>query len=129
MFFTHVTNDGFIKIITCDLDGSADYGTSQGDYRDIGSTTTDIYDHITAGLGNIDSGTDSGCNGLLNDGYLSGTCLISSVFYCLFLYFRNTAGYADSNTGLTEGSLTQRLLDKILHHFLCYGIVGDNALT
>ena len=45
------------------------------------------------------------------------------------LNFRNAAGYADRNTGLTEGSLTQSLLDKILHHFLSYGIVGDNTLT
>ena len=129
VFLTHITNNSFVEIISGDLDGSADYRTSQRDHGDIGSTTADIHDHVTAGLGDINSGTDCCCNGLFNDGYLSGTCLIGSIFYGFLLYFRNAAGYADRDTGLTEGSLTQSLLDKILHHFLSYGIVGDNTLT
>ena len=68
MFLTHITNNGFVEIISGDLDGSADYRTSQRDHGDIGSTTADIHDHVTAGLGDINSGTDCCCNGLFYDG-------------------------------------------------------------
>ena len=81
--------------------------SSQRDHGDIGSTTADIHDHVAAGLGNINSGTDRCCNGLLDDRYLSGTCLIGSILYGFLLYLGNAAGYADRDTGLAEGSLTQ----------------------
>ena len=129
MFFTHISHNGFIKIIACDLDGSTDYSTSQRYDCDIGSTAADIYDHITARLGNINTCTDSSCDGFLNNGNLSGTCLVGSIFYCLLLYLCNAAGNTDSDTGLTESSLPQRFLDKVFHHFLGYGIIRDNTLT
>ena len=129
MFLSHETNNRLIKIITRDLNGSADYSSSKRDDCNICGTASDIHDHISAWSGNIDSGSDCCCDRLLNDGNLSGTCLVGSIFYCLLLYLCNAAGNTDSDTGLTESSLPQRFLDKVFHHFLGYGIIRDNTLT
>ena len=114
MLLSHVTDQSLIKVITCNLDGSAYYGSAKRDDCDICSTATDINDHVSAGLGNINSGTDGSCYRLLNDGNLAGTCLIGSVLNGLLLDLSRTARNADCDTRLAKGSFTYCLIDEIL---------------
>ena len=129
MLLTHITYDRFIKIITGDLYRCADNSTAQRDHSDICSTTTDIHDHISARSGNINTGSDSCCDRLLNNKYFSCACLISSILNCLLLYLSNTARYADSDLRLTERLLSNCLLNKMIQHLFRYREIRDHSLT
>ena len=95
MFLTHIAHDCLIEIVTGNLDGSADHRAAQRDHGDVGSTSSDVHDHIAAGLGNVDSRTDCCRDGLLDDGYLSCACLIGSV---LHLAEKSSSGGVFSST-------------------------------
>ena len=98
VLLSHIADQRLIKIITRNLDGGAYYGSAQGDDCDIRSTASDIYDHVSACLGNIDSSTDRCGNRLLDDADLAGTCLVSCVLNSLSLNLCRTARDADSDT-------------------------------
>ena len=113
MFLSHIADKGFIEVISGRLDRGADYSTAERDDCDIRSTASDIYDHISACLGDIDSGTDCCCNRLFDNADLTGTCLVSRILYGLSLNFRCTARDADCDTRFSQGSLSDRFVDEI----------------
>ena len=129
VLLTHVTNDCFVEVVTCDLDRSRYYRSAKGDHCDISCTTTDINDHITAWTGDVDTSTDGSCDRLLDNGYLTSTCCIGSILNSTLLNLCYTRWYADRDTRLTVRLLTNCLLDEILNHLLCYGVIRDNTLT
>ena len=55
--------------------------------------------------------------------------VVFNTFYGLLLYFGHSARHADADAGLLKCTSSQRLLYKILNHFLGHRIIRDNALT
>ena len=105
MFLSHVTNQCLVEVITSHFNRSADYGTAQGNNGDICRTTTNIYDHVAARLGNINTSADRSCYRLLDDRNLSCASLISRILNRLALYLGRTARDADADTRLMSTSL------------------------
>ena len=123
MFLSHIADQGFVKIISCNFHGSAHNRTTQRNDCDIRSTSSDIYDHVSAWSGNINTGTDCCCNWFLNNLYFAGSCLISCILYGFLFNLCNTTRYADADARLTKALLSKCLLDEILDHLLCDGII------
>ena len=98
MFLSHIADESFIEVISGRLDGCTYDRTAEGDHRDIRSTASDIYDHVTTCLGNIDTGANGCRNRLLDDADLAGTCLVSCVLNGLSLNLCRSARDADSDT-------------------------------
>jgi len=101
VLLSHITHQGLIEIVSGSLDGGAYYGASQGDHRDIRSTASDIDDHVSAGLGNIDARSNGRRHRLLNDADLSGASLVGGVLNGLSLNLCGSAGDADCDPGLS----------------------------
>ena len=123
VFLTHIADQRLIKIISGNLDRCTYNRSSKRNDSDIRSTASDIYDHISAWSCNIDSRTDCSSDRLLNNFYLAGTSLISSVLNGLLLYLSNTTRYADADAWLTEALLAKCFLDKVLDHLLGNGVI------
>ena len=123
VFLTHITDQSLVEIVSGDLDRCTYNRSTQRDDSDIRSTSSDIYDHISAWSCNINSGSDCSCDRLLNNFYLAGTSLIRCVLNGLLLYFSNTARYADADAWLTEALLAKSFLDKVLDHLLGNGVI------
>ena len=123
MFLSHVTDQCLVEVITSHFNRSADYGTAQGNNGDICRTTTNIYDHVAARLGNIDTSADRSCYRLLDDRNLACASLISRILNRLALYLGRTARDADADTRLAECLLADCLVDEIFHHLLCHCII------
>ena len=98
MFLSHIADESFIEVISGRLDGCTYDRTAEGNHRDIRSTASDIYDHVSACLGDIDSCTDRCRNRLLDNADLTGTCLISCILNGLSLNLCRSARDADSDT-------------------------------
>ena len=98
MFLSHIADESLIEVISGSLNRSTYYSTSERDHCDIRSTASDIYDHVSACLGDIDSCTDSCRNRLLDNADLTGTCLISCILNGLSLNLCRSARDADSDT-------------------------------
>ena len=129
MFLTHIADKRLIEIITGDLNGGTDNRTPQRNNCDIGSTTANIHNHVSTGLGNINSCTNRCCNRLFDNGYFTCTGLQSRIFNSLPLYLGNSARYTDRNTGLPECLPSHCLLNEIFHHLFCDAVIGNNTLT
>ena len=48
VFLSHVTDNRLVKIISGDLDGSADNRSPQRNHGDVRGTAADIHDHVAA---------------------------------------------------------------------------------
>ena len=130
MFLSHITYNGFVKIISGNFNGSAYYSTSQRDYCDIRGTSTDIYDHISTWLRNVNSGSNGCCNRFFDNGNLSCTCGISGILYRLLFYFCGTTRYTDTDSRFSsEEVLTYCLLNEIFYHLFRDGIIRNNTLS
>ena len=128
MFFTHITDDCLIKIISRHLNRCIHNSAAQWDYRNIRSTSADIYNHIPTWLCNINSRANRGRYRLFNQVHFPRTCRISSLFYRFLFHFCDTTGHTDTNTRFFECSLTKRLSDKIFDHLFCHCIIRNHAL-
>ena len=129
VFLAHVANQGIVKIISRNLDGRTDNSSPEGNHRNIRCSAADIHNHVSTRLGDINSCTDRRRNRLLNDVYLTGSRLEGCILYCLFLDLCHLAWYTDRDSRLSEGPLSDGLLDEILHHLLRDGIVRNNSLA
>ena len=129
MFLTHETNDRFIKIITCNLNGLSYYCAAKGDNSDIGCTATDINDHVAARLADIDTCADCCCYRLFNDLNISCACCVGSIFNSSSLNFSSAGRNADTDHGLAQSLASNCLADEILEHLLGYRVIRDNALA
>ena len=113
MFFAHITDQRLIEIIAGHLDGRTHYRTAQGNNGDIGGTSADIYDHVSAGLGDIDACADGSRNRLFDNRYFSGARLIRSILYRLLLNLCGSAWNADADSRLSQCFLAYCLVDEI----------------
>ena len=114
MFFAHVAHDCLIKIISGNLDGSADNDSSKRNNSDVGCSSSDVHDHISAWLCDIDSGADGCRNRFFNNGYFPCTCLVGRILNCLFLYFRGTARHTHADARLpSENRLSDGAVDEV----------------
>ena len=129
MLLSHIPYNRFIKIIARNLNGSAYHRTTQWNHCNICGTASDIHNHIATWSWNINSSTNRRCNRFFYNHNLSGSSLISRIFYRLFFHFGNSAWHTNTNTWFTEAFFTKRLLYKIFNHFFCYCIIRNNTLT
>ena len=102
MLLSHISNNRLVKIITGNLNRCTYYGTSKRNNRNIRSTTTDIYDHITAWLRNIDTSSDCCGYRLLDNLYISCSCCICCIFYRLLLYLCYSTRNTNRNSWLSS---------------------------
>jgi len=101
VFFPHITDEGLVEVVSSHFDGRADNGAAQGNHGDIRRTASDIDDHVTAGLGDVDSGSDGCRNRLLDDADLSGACVVGGVLNGLLFHLCGAAGDADCDPRLS----------------------------
>ena len=113
VLFPHVAHQGLVKVISGNLDGCAHNRAAQGNDRDIGRTAADIHYHVAAGLADVNPCADGRCYRLLDDGNLTGACLVGCILHCLFLNFSCAAGDADTDSWLAQRLLAHCLADKV----------------
>ena len=124
-------NDCFIELVARNLQGEVNYRFAEGDYGDIRRTASDIYDHGTAGLCDIDTGTDCGSDRLTDQEYVFRAGVTAGVLNGLLLNRSDDRRNAD-NDRRTEVRSTDALAytaDESLEHDLRYLKVGNNTVT
>ena len=129
MFLSHITDNCLIKIISGNFNWCTYYRTAQWNYCNICGSSSDIYNHISTRSCNIDTCSNCCCNWFFNNCNFSCSCLISCILYRLLLNLCYTTWYTDTDSWLTECFLSQCLLNKVLNHLLCYGIIRNNTLA
>ena len=123
MLLPHIAHQCLVKVIACNLDGCADNRAPQRNDRNVGCTASDIHNHITAGLSDINTGADGRSNRLLDNGHFPGACLVGGILHCLFLNLSGSAGDTYADSGLAQCFLAHCLADEIFKHLLCNGII------
>ena len=61
--------------------------------------------------------------------HTSCACLSGGILNGAFFYFCYAAGYTNRNGGLHKRTFAQCFFNKILQHFFCYIIIGNNTFA
>ena len=129
MLLPHVAHNRIIKVISGNLNRSINHSSAQRDNRHIRRTASDIYDHIAARSGNIDSSTDCSSHRFFDQSDFTSSCCIGRLFNCLTFYFCHSTRHTDTDSRLTESSPAHCFLHKIFDHLFCHCIIRNHALT
>ena len=123
----HELEDLFVVVVA----GHAHTGgldlTAQTQHCNIGGAAADVDDHAALRLGDVDAGTESGGNGLVDQIHLTGTGGHHSFHHSIALDAGDRSRHADCHPGLDHMGVVY-LLDKAADQLTGHGVVADNAV-
>ena len=124
----HIAGNDLIKEVACDPQRGGQDHTVHAQNGNIGGTAADIHHHMTLGILQINTGTQSGCQRLLDQEHTAGTGLDGGIDHIALLNFGNAAGNGNDHTGL--GSQQTALCSGLEHggeHPHRHFMVGNDA--
>ena len=122
-----VSCNSLVKLISRNLYRLRNNDTAHRNYRNIGSSATDVNYHISNGTEYINSCAKSCRNGLLHKIGLSCSCLNSRIYNGSFLNLADARGHAYYHSRMNDRSSASTAVE-ILYHLLRYLVFADNAI-
>ncbi|MPM11724.1 hypothetical protein SDC9_58074 [bioreactor metagenome] len=127
MLTAYVLDDGLVKLVARDFNGTGFYDAGERNHGDIGSTAADIHHHVPVWLGDVDARSDGGGQRLLDQEHLTRARLDARVNDGALFHLGDAGGYADHDPGLKKAE-SAHLADELLKHPLGHIVVGDDTL-
>ncbi len=129
MLTADVAGDHFIKVIAGNLQGGGHSHAVHAQHGDVGGAAADVHDHMAAGTPNVQTGTQTGSQRLLNQEHTPGTGFDGGVNDGTLLHLGHAGGHGDDHTGLGAelGGLVGGL-EHLLQHPNGHLVVADDAV-
>ena len=123
-----VGDDGLVHLVSGHADGARVDDAGEGDDGDVGGAAADIDDHVSAGLGDGEAGSDGGDHGLLDQVNFRGFGAVGGVHDGALFYLGDLRGDADDDAGVDHHLAVVGLLDEVVQHLFGLLEVGDDAV-
>ena len=122
-----MADDGLVEFIPGDLDGFRHDDAVERQDRHVRGPAADIHDHVSVGARDVQSGSEGGGDGLLDQEDPACSGLKRGVVDGSLLHLGDAGGDADNDAGLEKRD-SQRLLDEVLDHILGQVVLADHPV-